>query len=852
VAGLVRELNLLGYDKRLIQENYTFRDLYDPSNRDRTATVAAFGEIPFTPESSCFAIFTSNGEHGKELVLKYRALAAPFALEVGDEKVDFWTVGRTEEAVRNRFSMRESEFASRFQEHANEWSSSSVLRAKNIDADAEPRQRDLFDFGLVPQVDELVFQKLDPLLRESLATAVSTYRKNTGNKPEPRQLFRLAFWLLAAKVYHDHGIAPFNSLVANSGPDVALEAIASYYGEKPQRLLDLETREAVFEKTWTQLDFRHVSIDVLIRIWATTFVTREVRESQGIHATPRSVVRYIVDRLPFDAFENLETLENDDRFIVEPCSGGAAFLIASLQRLRKMWRSHDLAPQEQHKYFQKVLVGFENEAFGIEIGRVCLTLADSDRDHWNLKEKDVFSSRSFLTSLKKARIVLCNPPFQQFSQEQKNLYSPEFLQKPAEILNRVLQNLHPDGIIGFVLPQVILDGRKGYPSMRRALADRYKTIEIMSLPDAAFRPVASKETVLLLAYNPKKTPDGIFICHKKVSTRDWTRFQLSHEPTSEDTAIKTPDEIEHSLAVPELGRLWAYLSHLDPLDKVAAIHRGIEWKLPLLTKDHKETGNREKLVLREERAGFWPGVPPRATTFSFQVPDTRNLDMRRESLWRPNTLLLPWKSPKIILNAKTKSRGIWRMAAFADCEGIVCYQTFTAVWPNDPSLLIVLTAVLNGPVANAFIAMREGKTDNRNATLGKIPIPPFSEKVKREIEILVGQYVDAVASTASDAENANKTADDLLKRIDALVLSAYDLPPRLERELLEKTREERRSVPFTFSDYFPADYRPCFSLLDYLSDEFKASNAKEFKKARHRPSENILRTLRVAAKADEE
>jgi hypothetical protein len=815
IAGIVRELKVLGYSDALIKKNYVFQDWYNQDDpMPPVAVRAAFGEMPFEPESACFAVFTSNGDHGKDLVLKYRALGAPLALEVSDEWVDFWKVGRTKDTTEHRRRVtNESELADYFHEHTKVWSPASILqakniRARNIDVSAKPRQLDLFDFGLATENAERAFVKLDPLLEDALNAGTSAYEKIAGKKPDPDGLFQLAFWLLAGKVFCDNDIAPFKLLTAESGPEVVLKAVATYYGETLTPLLNRPTRQAVFDKIWTKLSFHHVSIDVLTRIWATTLVTPEVRREQGIHATPKSLVRYIVDRLPFDAFRNVAHLDKEDRFIIEPCSGNAAFLVASLQRLRTDWQHYDLTPREQHKYFQRALVGFENERFGIEIGRIRLTLADRDRDDWQLKPEDVLSSEEFLASLKNARVVLCNPPFQDVKKKDRDSYSLTFVQKPAEILHRILENLHPEGVLGFVLPQVFLDGQeKGYASVRRALADRYATLEVVSLPDAAFRPAASKETILLLATNPKQHPGPTLINHKKVETRDWVQFQLSYEPTSEATASKSSEEIEKSLAVPELGQLWEYLASLDKLGEVAAeIHRGIEWKLRLM-KDGRETGNREKLVIDidDERDGFWPGVPPRyGTLCAFQVPARlKRLDMRPESLDTKEHLTRPWKSPKIILNKAAKSRGLWRIAAFADHVGLTCYQTCMAIWPKDPSHLVVLTAVLNGPVANAFIATREGKTDITKDTLRKIPVPSFSKESKDEIERLVGEYV-ALVSLCYGTEDM-KIAEPLLKKIDAAVLAAYKLPPELERELLGKIRG-RRPIPLTIDHIAKARY----------------------------------------------
>jgi hypothetical protein len=63
-------------------------------------------------------------------------------------------------------------------------------------------------------------------------------------------------------------------------------------------------------------------------------------------------------------------------------------------------------------------------------------------------------------------------------------------------------------------------------------------------------------------------------------------------------------------------------------------------------------------------------------------------------------------------------------------------------------------------------------------------------------------------------------------QIDAEVLSAYDLPPRLERELLDYFTGYERPGPVRFDRYFPSDFRPAIPLRDYISAEFRSSTAR--------------------------
>jgi hypothetical protein len=172
----------------------------------------------------------------------------------------------------------------------------------------------------------------------------------------------------------------------------------------------------------------------------------------------------------------------------------------------------------------------------------------------------------------------------------------------------------------------------------------------------------------------------------------------------------------------------------------------------------------------------------------------------------------------VFLNSVRKSHSAWRLAATADFTGLLCYQTFTAIWPHNPELTIPLAAVLNGPVANAFLATREIR-HNRNASVKEIPLPHLANLDVPGLNTLVERYQRETNDTARDM---------ILRHIDATVLSAYNLPPRLERHLLDYFNGSHRQVPFQFADYFHEDFTPWFSLGEYLSDQFKQATAGNF------------------------
>jgi hypothetical protein len=286
---------------------------------------------------------------------------------------------------------------------------------------------------------------------------------------------------------------------------------------------------------------------------------------------------------------------------------------------------------------------------------------------------------------------------------------------------------------------------------------------------------------------------------------------------------------KQSLLVPELPEVWDFLTSYPTLGDFADVHRGIEWNIPL-TEKGAETGNRSDLVRSSPAEGFKLGVAPQTQFKIFEQPATAYLNLRPErqrgSPWRH-----AWEKPKAILNKAARSRGHWRIAATPDSIGLACYQTYFGVWPKEDTFdEWLLSAILNSPVANAFVATREGKTDVTRETLLAVPAPIFTEAQRIKLRGLIKEYqavisVIPLAGTQGDAES-------LLKQIDATVLSGYRMPPRIERQLLGFFRDHERPINHPFSEYFPQDMSVYFTLSEFLSPDFASASVGELLRRR--------------------
>ena len=259
------------------------------------------------------------------------------------------------------------------------------------------------------------------------------------------------------------------------------------------------------------------------------------------------------------------------------------------------------------------------------------------------------------------------------------------------------------------------------------------------------------------------------------------------------------------------------------LSDVADIRKGIFYGPRLRTMS-------EQLVSKRPRARFRPGLVRVSDGFEpLMIRDHVYLNMDPEVMYeRSKAHLFPWDRPKVIVNGSRLSRGPWVITGAPDREGLVVFQLFHAMWPIVDLPLEVLAAIVNGPVANAFMSTHRTSRDNRIVTLKAVPIPRLSPESITAITSAVAEYGSQrrewLAQQIPDATMELRCRQTLL-RIDAELLTAYDLPPKLERELLDYFAGHRRPGPVKFDRYYPDSFRPALPLRMFVSGELQRASA---------------------------
>lgn len=804
------EFEEIGYAGGLIRDNYEFADILSSRYEVRQIPLAVFAQDPPSYRTAAFGVTFANGKSGPEFVQDHRALGAPQILEIHGDYVFRWKMNAS--GMPELLDKAEvDQLSSLFSSHRDDWSPRQILNAKSMNPVA--RQLDFFDLDLMPLLDFEVRTKLDCLLRDTVSLGINTIKKRaifTDDYYPP--LFRLIFRLLASKLLGDRD---YQGDWLTNTPQAAVQAVENLYfgnSEHEAVLQDQDTQFAVWQCIQSTFHFQNLSVDSLAYVYENTLVTPQTRRLYGIHSTPPAVAEYVVRGLPF------EDLGEDDRRVFEPFSGHAVFLVAAMQRMRELL-APDVKPRERHDYFVEMLSGIEVDDFAREVAGLSLMLADyPNPDGWRLHAGDALKSPVFNAELRRSNVVLCNPPFEDFSLEERKRYPGlTSTHKPAEVLYRVLR-IAP-ALLGFVLPRVFLDGR-GYQRLRAQLGDNYSSIEVLALPDRVFQH-SDAESVLLLCSGLGRAATNLRtgrVGH--LDHRDFRPIRATYETTQR--SYKSPGAFAESMWQPELRDVWDATEGMQRLEDVAAVHRGVEYCIGLRE-------NRDKLMADTQRPGFVPGLHlVKGSLESYFIRNTLFLNASPE-LMGTNSYRLAWHEPKVIVNARRRSRGAWKISASTDEAGLMCYQNFHAVWPYSALSLEVMAAVLNGPVANAFVATRASGRDIQVRVLRAIPVPEINKLKQHFVESLVHDYSDTRGQWLSgrlDASEAEDRCARLLAAIDAEILKAYDLRPDVERGLLDYFNGHARPGPVDFTQYFPLTFQPHIPWHIYISEDFRMASGK--------------------------
>ncbi len=824
-SGLRPYLRRCGYQEGLLKTKFPFQELSVP--------LAAFADKTYDARSACVAVLdieSSEQKHHETLVNKYRDLGAPVIFVCTGPAILWWQP--TSKEVTFRETIPATNVSGFFASYKDEFSPDSIRRAKTIGRLDRQYQLSFVDVGLMPLLEEQAGKHLSSLLNRMMKTIYEDLNKPKINKERGKWLFQKSFWLLAGKILKDKEVENFKDLDLQDVCETLQCVQTHYHSDQPPESMPKPKMDALQRAASILSEFanlRSVTTESLAYVYENTLIKEEVRKALGIHATPSYLVDYIVWQL----FNWIKELPSNNRTVLEPTCGHAPFLVSAARLLREM--SDFTSSEDCHTYLKNHLVGMEIDDFAREIAQLSLTLADIPNPNgWNLISEDVFRGEHLKDIAKKSNILLCNPPFQDFTPTEKNKYTQSgipvrYINKAAELLWRTLPNMPKGSVFGVILPQGFLHSSNA-GSLRKYILEQYDLETICTLPENVFTSSRHPSTVLI----GRKRKAKVSICMSPIKTRyvhiqkwDLLNFIESYQAPEEHVELNNfLETTNYDLRWQLLREVWDYCQRYPRLYEIADVGQGLVYKgkdLPpgsiTISKHHFKGAAQgfakfdREMKLTETPEMWWMSLDKKVI---------------RRPQWGVQTGIR-----QVLLNYARVSYKPWRLKALIDYKGRPVSSNFLVFRSKNSSFsLEVLWAILNSPFANAYAFCHCPGRHNIAGTMRQIPIPECDASSFLVLNNLVRRYFNLY----NFSDKALQPQVDIIEAgyrmlaIDAEVMRLYNLPPRLERMVLDLFSGcERKGAEFPSCSYFHSDFDAWIPLHEYLSEEFQRSSPSRIK-----------------------
>lgn len=796
--------------------------------------------------SACVAALDHTGDEGAAAaaVTAYFRLGAPVVLVCGST-LQRWRQ-RADGHPERAETIEPERLPKYFEQNRDNLGPTDIYRWKTLGrVRPEPAQLDFVDAGLLPAVEHEVGARLTRHVEAVITELAGAFDAPPEGleKSDRTWILEGTFYLLAAKLLRDKDVGDFRGLQLED-VDKVFQLVNRHYGARVPALVGNARQRRALVRGAERFDrFRylgHVTTDILADVYEGALVDPLTRKALGTHSTPSFMVDYLVwQLLPW-----VEQIPLEDRHVFEPACGHSPFLSGAMRLLRFLLPDGYTRTQS-HDYLKAHLHGVDADDRALEVARLSLTMADVPNPNgWDLDHADMFDPDVLRSRATKARVLLCNPPFEEFKPEERARYKARgaevlYALKPMEMLRRTLPHLPAGAVFALVLPQTVLQSNAANAvKLRERIVRDFQVSEVCLLSDKFFR-YAQPETALIIGRKQRPRPSAAVHCRK---VRE-PEAQLFRESYGASTDFRHPQaaiaaDPHHSLWVPDLPGVWAALQSLPQLRSIANVARGFNFekasRLPrgTFTYDTRRPTAVPGQLLRRGFAEATTAVP----TPIHRCPRLYWMNLSNRAVGVPRGGVNV--APQVVATYGRVGRKAWRIKAFIDRAGHPFRSPFLAVRPKPGQdvPLEYLWALLNSPLANAYLYCHTMKRDNQLGLIETMPVPQASAQDVKAVAAIVTAYCEEASKPQRPARVEQRAlfsrprgpvrwmnpdvARRLLLELDARLLQLYALPPDLERAMLDLfAGVERPGLPngVSIDRYYPDGFEQEIPLWFLLS-----------------------------------
>ncbi|MEZ6110756.1 MAG: N-6 DNA methylase [Pirellulaceae bacterium] len=741
-------------------------------------------------------------------VESFRSVGAPLVFVCCHDGIQWWKLGR--DSAEWLESIPEARLESFFREHQHQFSPDAIYRAKTLGRVRGEYQLNFVDIGMMPLLEEEVGTALSRLISRNVADLKQRVGWDDVNNEQGQWLLQTIFWLVSGKILRDKEVPGFEDIQLDDVEDV-FERVARHYGTQPFKAGSKQKREALQESARTIDRFSSLSLtttESLAYVYENTLISKQTRTQLGTHSTPSYLIDYVLGHLA----DWIEEIPENDRSVFEPACGHAGFLVAAMRLLTQLLPDDKAIPSRRGPYLRSRLHGTDIDPFALELARLSLTLTDiPNPDGWDLRVEDMFVGNRLAEQTKGNTILLANPPFANFGDDELSKYAKAgtnivVKNKAAEMLRLTLAELTPGSVFGVVLPQTVLHGAFA-KDVRRFLIENFELREISLFPDKVF-PFSDAESAVIVGRRLNagmKSHDKVRF--RRIRERQMPKFITAYEASTsqriEQKRFKQANKWD--LRIPDLEEVWQYLANYPTANDLAELGTGLVYHgkdlpqgVPTFSDEHFD-GAVQGYVSMER------GLP------LHELPTLYWMNLSEDATLRRRAGVVTGV-PQVLMNYARVSRGPWRLKAFIDSVGRPVTSSFLTVRSRATPLAVVW-ALMSSAIANTYAFCHLGKRHNIVGDMRRVPMPKAHSFAG--IEVAANAYI-AAASAGSDSE----TLRSLMSKLDAQVLRQYDLPLDLEQSVLSLFTDWKRvGVPFNQTRFLPESLEGKLHYADFVDYE---------------------------------
>ncbi|OOP74679.1 N-6 DNA methylase [Clostridium beijerinckii] len=781
--NIKKSLNKIGYDNKKIIDKYPI------TTKDENVIYfdfIAFGNDKIQDTStSCISVQYCEDEKEEEKIVEdAKYSAAPLLIVSMKEKVRLWKLS-VEKKSEKIIELKYDQLGDHFSENRVRYDYSKIISSKN-----EVEQLNFFNTNNLFQFASKINCEL---LGKEFKKAISAV-KDLVDKDNSRQkddVTSIIMHIIAAKILNDKLMLKKRFIDIHKLLDELSKKYGDYFNKEQLYKYGIQLIDTIENSFNSNLLYRGIDNKILGNFYESTLFesdenkNKKLKREWGIYYTPSCIVSNMLKSMP------IELIDYRRRYVLDGSCGSGSLLIGAYRRLKELLPAK-MDEEVQHKYLTDMIFGIDIDKFACEVARLELLLNSIPYGNgWNIKSEDFLKIKNMTF---KPNIIIANPPYEEKRKEALTEKASIFLEKYIDILE-------DEGLLGIVLPQTFLSNRSSTEA-RKKLLENIQLYEVWHLPKGVFDTNNCATTVIIGRKQrviEDKAFKGRIVVQKSVDRfKNTSKFDFEFICEPQNVFLGKED---YSIIISPIQNILNKLRSNNNLKKYVDYTRGIEFpydKYPLISDYYKEGYSKfyrnAKLGMKKYKINWYEQKKSKYIRYAPESKENKEFIAMGEKgvrLREEKRYIL--ESQKVVVARNSTPGTFWRIKAAIDHEKLYPSHSLWCFISKDETVTLeVIAAVLNSKIANLFIEKENLEMNLVVNNLLKIPFPDLTSKQKE----FITKFVKEIENGINIEQNMNS--------IDYILYEAFNLDDN-DINIIESYYCAFTENNFELKEYRPSD-----------------------------------------------